>query len=110
MIERARRGSGDNPTVDGEDRIVARAEKLVLALLPVIRAPQVSTLGSERDDGVVGVLDHPRGALFADDLPAVDAIAAEGHFNRGVRRDLGDIARLDPFVFLACFWWEQEIE
>src|SRR4051812_37872302 len=88
---------------------MARAEELVLAVLPVIRAAEVGALGAEGDDGIVGLLDHPGGALLAEHFPAIDAVAPEGHLDRGVGDELGDVAGLHPFVFVAGFGWEEEV-
>jgi len=82
---------------------MARAEELVLAFLPVVRASEMGALRSERHDRVVGLLHDPGGALLAVDLPTVDAVAPERQLDGRVRRQLRDIARVDPLVLLADF-------
>ena len=72
-------------------------------LFPVVGASQVRALRSERSHLVVGGLDHPGGALFADYFPPVDAGAAIGRSpparssaSRPTSRDLNS-------TFLAFF-------
>ena len=63
---------------------MARAEELILGLIPVVGAPQVGTLRAEGYQGIVRCFTTQAVAFSLIDFPAVHAIAAEGHLHRGI--------------------------
>ena len=86
------------------------AEELVLFVLPVVGASEMGALGPVGDDGVVGLFDDPGRALLADDLPAVDASAAEGELDRVAGDELGDVAGLGPHLILADARRQEQVD
>src|SRR2546423_878879 len=85
-------------------------EELLLGVVPVVGASEMSTLRRECDHLAVIELHGPGGALLTEDAPAIDAIAAEDHLDRRVWNHLGDVARLGQFVLLAKLGREEEID
>src|SRR5205807_4054013 len=87
------------------------------ALVPMIGAAQMRTLRAEGCDVVAAAFDiafdvtlyNPGGAFFADHLPAIHAVVAEGHFHRRVERQAGHIANLDPLVGFLRFRREKKV-
>ena len=108
-VERARRGAGDHLAVDGENRVVAGAEEIVIWRVPVVSAAQMGATRAERDDPVVIALHHPGGALFDDLAPAIEAFAAENQFDRRIGGKLGDIAGFGPGLAILRFGWRKQI-
>src|ERR1035437_2099640 len=108
-IQPARRRSGENLAIPGEQRVVAGADEFVLALLPMVGAPPVGTLRAERGHALVGILPHPGRTLLANDLPPIDAVAAEHHLHRLIRRKTGHVAGLDPFALFPGLWRKKEV-
>src|SRR5437667_11405972 len=67
------------------------------------------TLPRASDYLYIGELNHPGGALLADDSPAIHAVPAERDLQRSLWTELRNISCLHKIVLTAEPGWDQQI-
>jgi hypothetical protein len=76
----------------------------------MIGAAEASALRTESHHAAVGMFHYPGHSLFADDLPPIHAVAAEGHLHWRWVWQPGSIAHQRPFRFLTLLGRKKRID
>src|SRR5438067_5106051 len=100
-IERPHRRAVKHFAVEREKRTVAGTHELVAGGFPVVGAAQMRALRAEGHDLVIRLFDHPRGFLFRNEFPPIEAAFLEIHLDGRSGSQLADVAGIDPARLLA---------